>query len=72
MKPDAKFKTIKDIPLTDGKVFKAGTNVYRVHGCYYMDTGILPPSYQEDFDRLIDADSRREPKYIVKMVTKEL
>lgn len=72
MKPDAKFKTIKDIPLMNGNVIKAGSNVYRVHGCYYLETGILPPSYQEDFEQLIEDDSKREPKYIVKMITKEL
>lgn len=70
MKTDANFQIIKDIPLKGGQVLKEGTMIYRLHGVYYMDQGIITPDYQEDFDRLIEADSKRIPKYIVRVKQK--
>ena len=64
MKPDAQFIIIKDIPLRGGDVIKRGTDVYRIHGNYYMDGGLLPESYQEDFDSLIEHENKRGWKYI--------
>lgn len=70
MKPDANYQIIKDIPIKGGQVIKEGTMIYRLHGVYYMDQGIITPDYQEDFNRLIEADSKRVPKYIVQISQK--
>lgn len=70
MKPDANFKIIKDIPLRNGNVIKEGTDIYRIHGVYYLDSGILPKDYQTDFDMLIDAESKRGWKYIAEFKDK--
>ena len=64
LKKDANYKIIKDIPLRNGNVIKEGTGIYRIHGVYYLDSGMLPKDYQEDFDMLIEAESKRGWKYI--------
>ena len=50
---DKRYKVFKEIPLKGGEVIPINTSVYQIHGNYYMDKGILPPDYQEDFDKLI-------------------
>lgn len=72
MKKDAKYKILKDIPLRNGNVIKAGTDVYRTHGVYYLDSGLLPKDYQNDFDMLIDRESQRGWNYIAEFREKEL
>lgn len=64
MKTDERYIVIKDIPLSDNGKIKAGTDIYRIHGNYYMDGGLLPKAYQEDFDRLIDNEEKFGWKYI--------
>lgn len=70
-KPDAKFVIAKDIPLIGGKKILANTIIYRIHGCYFMDGGMLPKDYQKDFDDLIDYEEKNGSKYIVKIKLKE-
>jgi hypothetical protein len=53
MKPDKKYLVIKPIPLYGGKTIPVNTVIYRTHGVYYMDGGLLPKDYQEDFENLI-------------------
>ena len=64
MKKDQKFTVIKAIPLGGGKEIPKGTAIYRTHGVYYMDGGLLPQSYQEDFDNLIEQESCTGWKYV--------
>lgn len=53
MKPDKKYLVIKPIPLYSGKTIPVNTVIYRTHGVYYMDGGLLSKDYQEDFENLI-------------------
>ena len=48
MKADKRFLVIKEIPLYGGKTIPVNTNIYRTHGVYYMDGGLLPEDFQED------------------------
>ena len=64
MKPDKKYIVIKDIPLKEGDAIKVNTDIYRIHGNYYMDGGLLPEAYQLDFDKLIEHEEKNGWKYI--------
>lgn len=64
MKKDQRFVIIKAIPLKDGKSIPVNTSIYRTHGMYYMDGGLLPQDYQEDFDDLISQEEKSGWKYI--------
>ena len=64
MKPDCKYIVVKEIPLKGGNSIKVNTDIYRMHGNYYMDGGLLPPAYQEDFDTLIENEQKRGWKYL--------
>ena len=44
MKEDGQYIVIKEIPLSEGGSIKVNTDIYRMHGNYYMDGGLLPPS----------------------------
>lgn len=70
MKKDKRFLVIKAIPLADGKSIPVNTSIYRTHGVYYMDGGLLPRDYQEDFDMLIDHEEKNGWKYLSPVVTK--
>lgn len=50
---DKKYRVFKEIPLNGGGSIPVNTSIYQIHGNYYMDGGLLPPAYQEDFDKLI-------------------
>ena len=71
MKNDAKFMIEKDIPLMGGKSIKRGSTLYRTHGCLYLDGGLLPADYAEDFEHLIDNEQKNGWKYIVPIKTIE-
>lgn len=68
---DKMYEVIKDIPLTGGSAIKKGTSIYNIHGVYYMDGGMLPESYQEDFAMLIERESVTGWKYIVPIKHRE-
>lgn len=70
MKEDKKYVLLKDIPLADGKKIAKDTTITRTHGVYYMDGGLLPQDYQEDFDRLISTEEQTGWNYIVPIVSK--
>lgn len=70
MKQDQAFLINKDIPLADGKKISKGTSITRTHGVYYMEGGLLPKEFQEDFDRLIERESENGWNYIVPVKTK--
>lgn len=64
MKANKRFLVIKEIPLYGGKTIPVNTNIYRTHGVYYMDGGLLPADFQEDFDDLIEYEEKNGWKYI--------
>ena len=70
MKPDKRFLVIKDIPLYGGKKISVNTSIYRTHGVYYMDGGLLPEDYQQDFDSLIENEEKNGWKYLSPVITK--
>lgn len=70
MKQDARYEVIKAIPLGNGKEIPLKTAIYRRHGVYYMDGGLLSQSYQEDFDNLISYEEAHGWNYICPIVTK--
>lgn len=68
---DKIYQLEKDIPIVGGKSFKKGTRVYDIHGLYYLDEGMLPNDYQEDFRQLIENESKNGWNYIVPIKIKE-
>ena len=70
MKQDKSYVINKDIPLANGKSIAKGTSITRTHGVYYMEGGMLPQDFQEDFDKLIEKEEQSGWNYIVPVVTK--
>ena len=70
MKPDNSYVVNKDIPLGDGKKISRGTSITRTHGVYYMEGGLLPKDFQEDFDNLITNEEQNGWNYMVPIKTK--
>ena len=64
MKEDKRFLVIKEIPIKGGKNIPVNTSIYRTHGVYYMDGGLLPNDYQKDFDVLIEHEEETGWKYL--------
>jgi hypothetical protein len=64
MKPDRKFLIIKEIPIKGGKNIPVNTRINRTHGVYYMDGGLLPRDYQEDFNNLIEYEETHGWKFL--------
>ena len=70
MKKDKEFIIQKAIPLANGKEIAKGTLITRTHGVYYMEGGMLPQSFQEDFDNLIEREKEHGWNYIIPIKTK--
>jgi hypothetical protein len=70
MKKDTRFLVIKEIPIKGGKNIPVNTNIYRTHGVYYMDGGLLPKDYQEDFDALIEYEEEHGWNYLNPIITR--
>ena len=70
MKPDKKYEVIKEIPLNGGSAIKKGSVVFRTHGVYYLDGGLLPKDYQQDFDALIEKEQVTGWNYLCPVVEK--
>ena len=70
MKQDKRFLVIKEIPIKGGKNIPVNTSIYRTHGVYYMDGGLLPNDYQKDFDALIEHEEETGWKYISPVKTR--
>lgn len=68
MKPNAKYLVIKPIPLKpfngETKEIPINTAIYRTHGVYYMNGGLLSQAYQEDFDMLIEEEEKNGWHYL--------
>lgn len=70
MKPDKEYEVIKSIPINGGKAIEKGTSITRSHGVYYMNGGMLPKDYQEDFDALIETEEVSGWNYICPITKK--
>lgn len=64
MKPNKHYVVIKPIPLSGGGSIPLNASVYRTQGVYYLEGGLLPQEYQEDFDRLIEHEEIHGWKYV--------
>lgn len=72
MKPDKRYVIIKSIPLIGGSVIPVNTLITRTHGMYYIEGGLMPESYQKDFDNLISHEEQNGWKYISPIREKEM
>ena len=72
MKPDKKYVVIKSIPLNDGGSIPVNSIIYRTHGVYYLEGGLLSRAYQEDFNNLIEHEEMHGWKYLSPIREKEL
>lgn len=70
MKQDKEYQIMKSIPLGNGKEISKGTMITRTHGVYYMNGGMLPQDFQEDFDMLIEKEEIDGWNYICPIVKK--
>ena len=70
MKQDKEYQVLKDIPINGGKAIEKGSMVTRTHGVYYLNGGMLPRDYQEDFDTLIETEEVTGWDYIVPVTKK--
>lgn len=67
MLKDAKFVVATSIPLDkDGNhSIPKGTEITITHGCFYMNGGLLPKDYQEDFEMLVNREMKTGWKYLL-------
>lgn len=62
---DSKYVVLKNIPLdSKGKSIERGTEISVTHNCVYMNGGLLPMDYQEDFINLIKTEEKTGWKYL--------
>lgn len=61
---DGRYIVVKPIPLAGGSSIKVNTEIDRTHGNFYMDGGLLPLDYQEDFTKLVEHESKHGWKYL--------
>ena len=59
------YEIIKDIPLKNGARIRAGQLLTKTHDVFYLDGGMLPKDYQEDFRQLVQAEECTGWNYIV-------
>ena len=64
MKKDQRYVVIKQIPIGRDKFIPVNTDIYRMHGFYYMNGTLLTSDYQEDFDALIEREEKTGWEYI--------
>ena len=64
------YDIVKNIPLKTGGTIKAGHNLQKTHGVYYLDGMMLPPDYQKDFDGLVYAEKMTGWNYLVPLKSK--
>ena len=64
MKKDQRYVVIKQIPIGRDKFIPVNTDIYRMHGFYYMNGTLLTSDYQEDFDALIEREEKTGWGYI--------
>ena len=70
MKEDKKYEVLKAIPINGGKAIECGSMILRTHGVYYLNGGLLPKDYQEDFDTLIEHEEQNGWNYLCPVIEK--
>lgn len=71
MKKNAQYVILKEITVKGGKSIPVDTKITVTNGCVYMDGGLLPKDYQEDFTALIEEEEETGWKYLVPVREKE-
>ena len=61
---DKRYRVVKEILLTEGGSIPVNSAIYLIHGNYYMDGGLLPEAYQEDFHHLITYEQKHGWHYL--------
>ena len=64
------YDIVKDIPLKGGGKISKGQKLYKTHGVFYLNGGMLPKQYQQDFDGLVRAEEHTGWNYLVPVKTK--
>lgn len=70
MEDNKTYEIIKNIPLRNGAQINAGSMLNKTHGVFYLDGGLLPRDYQEDFRQLVFAEENNGWNYLVPLRTK--
>ena len=55
---DGRFIVVKPIPLGGGDSIRVNTEIDRIHGNFYMDGGLLPLDFQQDFTKLVEREMK--------------
>lgn len=63
---DGKFVVLKDIPLDkeNNHSIVRGSEISLTHGVFYLNGGMLPEDYQEDFRKLLTMEINKGWKYL--------
>lgn len=69
MRKDARYEVAKDIQVKGGSRIPKGTSIYCIHGNFYMDGGLLPKDYQEDFEALVSYEEKTGWNYLTPIKT---
>ena len=72
MKKNAQYVVVKAIPISGGEEIPVNTSIYRTHGMYYMDGGLLSEAFQRDFDELIEHETIHGWNYLSPVRTRIL
>lgn len=70
MEDNKTYEIVKNIPLKGGAQINAGSMLTKTHGVFYLDGGLLPKDYQEDFRQLVFAEENNGWNYLVPLKTK--
>lgn len=64
---EGKYAVVKDIPLDKegNHAIKAGNEISLTNGVFYLNGGMLPPDYQEDFRNLLIIEATKGWRYLV-------
>lgn len=65
------YDIVKNIPLQGGGMIEIGHKLTKTHGVFYLDGGMLPKSYQEDFRSLLFAEKNTGWNYLRPVITRE-
>lgn len=64
------YDIVKNIPLQGGGMIPAGKKLTRTHGVFYLDGGMLPKEYQQDFAGLVSIEEKMGWNYLAPLRTK--
>lgn len=70
MEENKVYDIVRNIPLKGGGMIAAGQQVTKTHGVFYLNGGMLPREYQEDFRGLVYAEENTGWNYLRPIVTR--